>query len=226
MGLTWVWFIPETWYSTGSSTVMSLTSVVLILLSAAYKVVVFPLPVGPVTSMIPLGLLIRESKSSSWSDKKPISPRPSITDDLSRILMTMLSPKREGKEETLRSISRPSILSMILPSWGSLLSAIFIPAMIFILESIGAWKRFGGGVFSCNTPSILYLILNVFSKGSKWMSLALSFRACRMMRLTSFMMGASSAISSNSSAPSSSCITSNSSPMPATISSTDSSTRP
>jgi len=52
-GLTWIWPIPSIWYSIGSSIVMMFTSGELMLVSAAYSVVVFPLPVGPVTRMIP-----------------------------------------------------------------------------------------------------------------------------------------------------------------------------
>lgn len=47
------WLIMGSWYSTGSSTVMIFFSTELISLSAEYSVVVFPLPVGPVTSIIP-----------------------------------------------------------------------------------------------------------------------------------------------------------------------------
>ena len=45
-------------YSTGSSVVMILSSILFSSLRAAYSVVVFPEPVGPVTSTMPLGLLI------------------------------------------------------------------------------------------------------------------------------------------------------------------------
>ena len=56
-GLAWIWLMPSIWYSTGSSTVMILTSGVLSLLSAVYSVVVLPEPVGPVTRMMPCGRL-------------------------------------------------------------------------------------------------------------------------------------------------------------------------
>jgi hypothetical protein len=57
-GLTWTWLSPRMWYSTGSSAVMILTSGRLSSESAAYSVVVFPEPVGPVTSTMPFGRLI------------------------------------------------------------------------------------------------------------------------------------------------------------------------
>ena len=52
---TGICVIPRTWYSTGSSMVMILSSSVLISLIAAYSVVVLPEPVGPVTSTMPYG---------------------------------------------------------------------------------------------------------------------------------------------------------------------------
>src|SRR2546425_4578983 len=50
---TSTWLIPSRLYSTGSSAVMMVTSIVLIRVSAEYSVVVFPEPVGPVTSTMP-----------------------------------------------------------------------------------------------------------------------------------------------------------------------------
>ena len=44
---------PGNWYSTGSSMVTILSLRRLISVSAAYSVVVLPLPVGPVTSTMP-----------------------------------------------------------------------------------------------------------------------------------------------------------------------------
>ena len=55
--LTWIWLTPSSRYSTGSSTVMTLTSGLLIPVSVAYSVVDFPEPVGPVTRTNPCGLL-------------------------------------------------------------------------------------------------------------------------------------------------------------------------
>jgi len=53
LDLTCTWLTPPSWYSIGSSTVIIFFSEELISLKAAYRVVVLPLPVGPVTSMIP-----------------------------------------------------------------------------------------------------------------------------------------------------------------------------
>ena len=51
------WLMPGSRYSTGSSTVMTLTSGWLTMFSVAYSVVDLPDPVGPVTRIIPYGLV-------------------------------------------------------------------------------------------------------------------------------------------------------------------------
>ena len=63
-GLICVWRIDGIWYSTGSSTVRMLRSVLPRYASAEYSVVVLPAPVGPVTSTMPRDLL-RMSRNSS-----------------------------------------------------------------------------------------------------------------------------------------------------------------
>ena len=52
-GFTCIWLMPASWYSTGSSMVMMFLSIELTALSAAYRVVDLPEPVGPVTSTAP-----------------------------------------------------------------------------------------------------------------------------------------------------------------------------
>ena len=54
-GLTWIWLMPRSWYSIGSSTVTTLRETAFSPVSPVYSVVVLPLPVGPVTSTMPLG---------------------------------------------------------------------------------------------------------------------------------------------------------------------------
>ena len=51
--LTCTWLTPASWYSTGSSTVMTFLVSSLTMLRVAYSVVDFPEPVGPVTRMVP-----------------------------------------------------------------------------------------------------------------------------------------------------------------------------
>ena len=50
---TWTWFTPEIVYSTGSSTVITLTDSLFISLIKLYNVVDLPQPVGPVNKIIP-----------------------------------------------------------------------------------------------------------------------------------------------------------------------------
>ena len=57
--------------STGSSTVIMLTSSVLSSLNAVYNVVDLPEPVGPVTRMIPCGFFNILSNFSNSSSEKP-----------------------------------------------------------------------------------------------------------------------------------------------------------
>ena len=63
-GFTCTCLTPSSSYSTGSSIVISVLSGVLISLRAAYRVVVLPAPVGPVTSTAPRSCLIECSSSS------------------------------------------------------------------------------------------------------------------------------------------------------------------
>ncbi len=49
----WTWFMPLRLNSTGFSAVMTLTPMSFSSVSAEYSVVVFPQPVGPVTSTMP-----------------------------------------------------------------------------------------------------------------------------------------------------------------------------
>jgi hypothetical protein len=73
-GLAWIWLMPSIWYSTGSSTVMILTSGVLSLLSAVYSVVVLPEPVGPVTSRMPCGCSSTlRKRGRNWSVKPSLT---------------------------------------------------------------------------------------------------------------------------------------------------------
>ena len=138
--------MPSNSYSTGSSSVMILTSGELISFKQAYSDVVFPLPVGPVARMIPCGLRIMRSKSWRLSSVNPSSVSPNSIDCRSRIRSTTLSPwsvATVGTVETRRSICRLPTLAiclLILPSCGRRRSATSISAMILILEVIADWR--------------------------------------------------------------------------------------
>ena len=87
-----IWMMPSISYSTGSSAVSTLESMVLISRRAAYSVVVLPAPVGPVTMKMPLGLWT-VSRIYSWICAG--SPRLSmfkLTEERSRTRSTTDSP--------------------------------------------------------------------------------------------------------------------------------------
>ena len=66
-----------------------------------YRVVDFPLPVGPVTRIIPLGFFINDKKLGRISGEKPKESNSNKILEGSRILKTALSPLTAGKIETL-----------------------------------------------------------------------------------------------------------------------------
>ncbi len=82
----------------------------------------------------------------------------------SRIRITTPSPKREGSVDTLKSTTLfLPILSLIRPSWGTLLSEISSPDIILILE-IKAFLMVRGRFIDLNSePSTLYLTCKDFS---------------------------------------------------------------
>ena len=70
----------------------------------AYKVVVLPLPVGPVTRMIPLGEATSFLISLRRPGLRPISESSSNEPDLFKSLRTTRSPKAVGIVDTRRSM--------------------------------------------------------------------------------------------------------------------------
>ena len=120
----WTCPTPSNSYSTGSSAVKIFKWGLLTSFKILYKVVDLPEPVGPVTRIRPWVLWIDflklfKSCSSKLSCSKVISPA-----SLLRTRITILSLFAVGKIESLRSTTLPSILKLIAPSWGNLLSAI------------------------------------------------------------------------------------------------------
>ena len=100
--------------------------------------------------------------------------------------------------ETLMSMSRPAIRSLMRPSWGRRFSAMSSFAIIFTRDTSASCMSFGGVSIFLSAPSTLILTSSSFSYGSTWMSLALSFTACCRSAFKSLMMGASSVSSSMS----------------------------
>ena len=176
--LVWTWLIPCNLYSTGSSTVIMFFLISFKLLNTVYKVVDLPLPVGPVTRMIPLGNSKTSSNFLEFSSVKPSCALVLIELFLSRILITTFSPYTVGSIEIRRSRYKSSTLISILPSWGILFSAIFNSDIILILVTKAECMSIDGAIISIRWPSILYLTLTIVSYGSMWISLAPYLRAC------------------------------------------------
>ena len=195
---TWTCLIRGSLNSTGSSAVRMLISGELIEATAAYRVVDFPLPVGPVTRIIPCGARMARWTRSRSSASNPSWARSSTTRDLSRMRRTMLSPKIVGRDDTRRSISRSASVAVIRPSWGRRRSAMSSCAMIFTRERMAASMGLGGAIMSWSTPSIRYRTWKASSPGSRWMSDARLAIASARTRLTRRTTGASAPSASSS----------------------------
>jgi len=145
---TSTWLIPSRLYSTGSSAVMTFTFGVFTRDSAEYRVVVFPEPVGPVTSTMPYGFRIADRKSFMLAGSKPSFSRSMLRFVLSRMRMTIFSPKIVGSEFTRRSMVRLMTLILMRPSCGTRRSAMSRSAMILSREVMAALNLYGGAIIS------------------------------------------------------------------------------
>src|SRR3990172_190064 len=146
--LSWIatWLIPPISYSIGSSIVVMFRSTLLIRFRTLWRVVVFPEPVGPVTSRIPCGRRISTSIwASSWR-AIPIPSRGIWELAESRIRTTTFSPKAAGIVDTLRSRFFNPTRTLIRPSCGRRFSAMSIFAMILIREMTAPCTHFGGSL--------------------------------------------------------------------------------
>ena len=141
-------------YSTGSSAVRILVVMSLSSFNAAYKVVVFPLPVGPVTITIPFGLLMRPLTFSRSSSRKPTLSKLNCTLPRSNTRITTLSPNMVGNTATRRSTGALFKFNSMRPSCGRRRSAMSSFAMTFTRLTKAIAKLGGGGVISYSTPSM------------------------------------------------------------------------
>ena len=109
---------------------------------------VFPDPVGPVTSTMPHGFRIAVSNLASDSLSNPSFVMSSINLSLSSRRMTIFSPKSVGRQETRKSMSfgLPSSWKRILmrPSWGRRFSEMSSLAMILMRDVIASLNFSGG----------------------------------------------------------------------------------
>ena len=202
------WLIPSSRYSTGSSTVMMLISGRLISASAAYSVVDLPEPVGPgdeQRSRRPRDdarQLRRASRRES-----PSSSSVGASRDLSSRRIVTASPSTVGSVATRMSSRRPAAAALreMRPSCGLRRSAMSSFASTFRRVVTPEASRFGIRCATCSTPSIRNRTTSASSCGSKWMSLAPSSAAWKMIELTSRTSGASEMPSSASRSSSSTC---------------------
>ena len=144
---TWICVTPGSSNSIGSSTVMMLMSGPWISCSAAYRVVVLPEPVGPVTTTMPSRCVKRRLKRSSSGASRPTCE--SVTARcVSRMRMTHFSAPRAGIVEMRRSKVRPCTMTRARPSCGRSRSAMSSFAMTLIREMTrlsagsGIWPEF------------------------------------------------------------------------------------
>ena len=127
--LTCVWPIPGSMYSTGSSMVRILRALSLISDRPAYRVVVLPEPVGPVTRIMPWGLRRPWRNPRSTAGGIASCARRSCPDCLSSKRSTTRSPWAEGIVDMRISTAWPAIRTEMRPSWGTRRSAISRRAM-------------------------------------------------------------------------------------------------
>ena len=166
--------------------------------SAEYSVVVFPLPVGPVTRIIPYGLRSMPSIATRSFPWMPSSPSSKLRLLLSSRRMTIFSPSTVGMLETRRSISRPSATRCTRPSCGSRFSEMSIRPTTLMRDTSAACIARGGVIMVRRAPSTRWRICVLSRSGSMWMSLAPSRRAVRIARFTRLITGLPSIILSRS----------------------------
>ena len=158
--------MPGISYSIGSSTVRILRSRELIWLIPAYKVVLLPEPVGPVTKIMPWGLLIKSENKARFSAVIPKSSRFKRALFLSSKRSTTRSPKLDGIVDTRTSTARPAIRKLIRPSCGIRFSAISSLAITLIRDTSNDASLRLGLSTSLSTPSTLKRITSSCSKVS------------------------------------------------------------
>ena len=111
--------------------------------SAAYRVVVFPEPVGPVTRRMPLDRERNRSICARSAGSIPRSDSPRRMLERSRMRRTARSPNDVGTVETRMSISLPPRRMRIRPSCGRRRSPMSSPAMTLMRETAGACHFLG-----------------------------------------------------------------------------------
>ena len=104
--------------------------------SAEYSVVVLPLPVGPVTRMMPVVLDRKLKNSGSSTSENPSWSTCFSRMSGSKMRSTAFSPNAVGIVETRSSISRPPCSRLMRPSCGRRFSARLQPDSSLMRETI------------------------------------------------------------------------------------------
>ena len=204
-GLTCDWLMPGISYSTGSSTVRIFRVGSFRIESMVASVVVLPLPVGPVTTIMPWGkakrpVMIRSSRAARPS--LPISSRPRSRGSRR---MTALSLCCVGIVATRTSSSVRLTRTRAAPSCGSRRSAMLRPARIFTREISACGGIPDGAGIARNRPSTRIRTTRPLRNGSMWISLARSSTARSSRSLSARTTGAPLARSRRLSMSSSDC---------------------
>ena len=135
--------------------------------SAAYSVVDFPEPVGPVTNTMPFASAVHACIIARWSASNPSFSSPSSLRSLGSRRMTIDSPCTPGSADTRISISCPPTRVDIRPSCGSLRSAISIPEISFSRDATASNRSRGSCRRRCKTPSIRKRTAKILASGSR-----------------------------------------------------------
>jgi hypothetical protein len=150
-----IWYVPGSSYSTGSSIVITVRSGRAISSSAAYSVVDFPEPVGPVTISAPTARVTMRSSSICIQLASPRSVSDGATDVFWSSRTTTPSPETVGRIVILASIVRPLVVRIEKrPSCGRRCSARSSFAITFSLAMTLAVTSGGRVDISCTTPSM------------------------------------------------------------------------
>ena len=144
----------------------------------AYSVVVLPLPVGPVTRMMPCGRAISSAQRCASAGPKPSCSTVFTAASGSKMRITIFSPKAVGSVDRRISTSPPGPsgvsgrLVLMRPSSGRRFSTTSMRPSSLMREVIAAITVSGTWYTVCNTPSMRKRMAPMSRRGSRWMSLA------------------------------------------------------
>ena len=188
-----VWLMPGSWYSIGSSMVMTLVRSDCSDISAEHSVVVLPLPVGPTTEDHAVLELEKALQIVEGGGREPqlLERRHAavLVEDAQHHLLAVQRAQRRGAEV---DVLPSSVGTRTRPSWGRRFSAMSMPAMILRRAIRPSWTHLGRSITSFNRPSRRWRMRTPFSIGSTCTSEAPALMALFTTRSTRSMIGAAS----------------------------------